>query len=30
LGKICGNLKHISEPAAVEILPRALKVVFPR
>jgi len=25
-----GNLKHISEPATVEILPRALKVVFPK
>lgn len=24
-----GNLKHITEPATVQILPRALKVVFP-
>ncbi len=24
-----GNLKHLSEPATVEILPKALKVVFP-
>jgi diacylglycerol kinase family enzyme len=24
-----GNLKHITEPATVQILPRALKVMFP-